>query len=402
MVEQLSNQKSWKPLGGLIYFIGAFALLLISGMTLNRYLGMIGLVLSQLLFLAYAIGVTKLHKTPLKEVFPVKMISVKEFFGTVIFAVGAILANIGLAGLGMVLFPQGMENVQATTDFLYGNGLPPMLIVFIVSLTPAICEEALMRGAFLSHFRGLKNEWAVMAIVGVGFGLLHTSTIKFLSTGFLGFILAYVLIKKKNIVLCSMIHFLNNFLSSLVGVLSASQSTDVAADKVSQVSSISVVQGLSTFFMMAAFSFCLLLLGAIIMGLTENSGKKWIIAVVSTVVFFGAAMGLSLYDSMTNSVASFSSTVSVTEEGIPLEFNIPEDGDYIIVMSTVLDKGSAHIEVTDDNGQLVTSDHVEKGMGVVNQTVTMSAGKHYVTLKSPSSSDNGTAQVQVQIRNVAS
>lgn len=396
MVEQLSNQKSWKPWQGLVYLAGAFVLLIASSFTLQSWFGMFGLVLSQILFLGYAIGVTKLHKTPLKEVFPVKMISIKEFFGTVIFAVGAILANIGLAGLGMVLFPQGMENVQATTDFLYGNGLPPMLIVFIVSLTPAICEEALMRGGFLSHFRGLKNEWAVMAIVGVGFGLLHTSTIKFLSTGFLGACLAYLIIRKKNIVFPALVHFLNNFLSSAVGVLTATQTSGEAQEAAAQTVAANPSQMIGAYLMMACAAPILLYLGAVIMGATKNKGKMWAISGILSGALLLGGFGCNYAYTTTHTVCQFSASTTANIEVNLYEFEIKEKANYQIVLSGSLDKGQLDVKIVDENGEIVTTDKVNSGMVIVNQVVTLEPGKYTIIVGNNDSAGEDLQEIAVQ------
>lgn len=394
MVQQLSNQKDWKAWQGIVYFGVLFVILVFQGFVLEPAFGLIGVLLGQLIFLASAIGVTKLHKTPLKEVFPVSKVSIRDIFGIIVFAIGAIISNLALSGFGMFIFPQDLTQVQGLSDFLYGNGLPAIVIVLIVSVTPAICEEAIMRGAFLSHFRGLKKDWLVCLIVGIAFGVLHLSPIKFLSTGFLGACLAYLVIKKNNIILAAILHLMNNLLSSVSGVMSDPEAASEAAASLTSTNTLSF---LGTFVMLGAIAPVLLYLGAVLLKTTKFSGKKFGIAIALSVVMFVAGVALPVIDASNRTVVAFTWSTTVTDEGARADFGIDEAGEYVIQIAGSTQNGGVDYRIEDADGNLITTDSFESGLVTFSQTIELEAGHYSIYASENSDADSAEMTVQVSV-----
>ena len=109
--------------------------------------------------------------------------------------------------------PQTFENVTSGVQEIAGVAV----IGFITTvICPPICEEAIMRGAILSNFRGIKKDWIIVLIIGVMFGILHTDTVRFINTALMGGCLAYLMVKRNNFLLPALYHFINNFL--LIGL----------------------------------------------------------------------------------------------------------------------------------------------------------------------------------------
>ena len=84
------------------------------------------------------------------------------------------------------------------------------LSLFALALTPAICEEALFRGAIL---RGLRQKLPVMAscvLTGLLFGILHGDVWRFFPTAVLGALLSWVALTSGSIVPSMLVHFVNN------------------------------------------------------------------------------------------------------------------------------------------------------------------------------------------------
>jgi sodium transport system permease protein len=82
--------------------------------------------------------------------------------------------------------------------------------LFALALTPAICEEALFRGAIL---RGLRQRFGVQAscaLTGVLFGILHGDVWRLLPTTLLGTLLSWVALTTGSIVPAMVIHAINN------------------------------------------------------------------------------------------------------------------------------------------------------------------------------------------------
>ena len=201
----LSNQEKWRPWGA--FALEAIVLVLEIWLfaPLQANLGRTGLIITELAFLALAVGTALLHKTSLKEVFPLKRPTLRELGGVLLLCLSGLMLSVFATHVSLILLPQSMPEIKELHDFLYtGQSLPVM--VLIVAIMPAICEEALQRGAILSHLRSLKKDWLIILIMGIFFGLFHLSALRFLSTAILGALLSYLIVKKNNLVLPMLMH----------------------------------------------------------------------------------------------------------------------------------------------------------------------------------------------------
>ena len=82
MAVKISNQQKWRPWKAIILFVVA-AIWIIGGSVASGYIGIWGSILTQVGILGTAIAACLINKTPLKEVFPMKRITVRDFFGTI-------------------------------------------------------------------------------------------------------------------------------------------------------------------------------------------------------------------------------------------------------------------------------------------------------------------------------
>ena len=219
MAKELSTQARWKPWKGVILFVIALVWLITASIG-SFFLGAYTTLIIQLGFLGISIVACLINKTPLKEVFPIKKITVRDFFGMLLMWMGALPSGL-LSGVVVGKFmPETFENVTSGVQEIASVAV----IGFIATvICPPICEEAIMRGAVLSNFRGIKKDWVIVLIIGVMFGILHTDAVRFLNTALMGGCLAYLMVKRNNIVLPSLFHFINNF--TLIGISSISSMT---------------------------------------------------------------------------------------------------------------------------------------------------------------------------------
>ena len=219
MAKELSTQARWKPWKGVILFVIALVWLITASIG-SFFLGAYTTLVIQLGFLGISIVACLINKTPLKEVFPIKKITVRDFFGMLLMWMGALPLGL-LSGVVVGKFmPETFENVTSGVQEIASVAV----IGFIATvICPPICEEAIMRGAVLSNFRGIKKDWVIVLIIGVMFGILHTDAVRFLNTALMGGCLAYLMVKRNNIVLPSLFHFINNF--TLIGISSISSMT---------------------------------------------------------------------------------------------------------------------------------------------------------------------------------
>ena len=99
--------------------------------------------------------------------------------------------------------------------------IPVLLALFLVALTPAVCEELAFRGGFLGCLRGMKSKWAGILIVAAVFGMFHGSVWRFIPTAILGISLGYLLVETDNLFYSMLFHFVNNAVPVLLlGLLS--------------------------------------------------------------------------------------------------------------------------------------------------------------------------------------
>lgn len=131
------------------------------------------------------------------------------------FAVGGSLVALSLAGLlTHVLGRPGSEPAQEALLLSVGPGW--RLLYF--ALAPALCEEALFRGAFLRALRPW-GPGAASICSALAFAAIHDSLIKFLPVAILGWALAQVVLRTGNFWWAVAGHALHN--AAVLGMLSA-------------------------------------------------------------------------------------------------------------------------------------------------------------------------------------
>ena len=301
MAKELSTQARWKPWKGVILFVIALAWLITASIG-SFFLGAYTTLIIQLGFLGISIVACLINKTPLKEVFPIKKITVRDFFGMLLMWMGSLPLGL-LSGVVVGKFmPETFENVTSGVQEIASVAV----IGFIATvICPPICEEAIMRGAVLSNFRGIKKDWVIVLIIGVMFGILHTDAVRFLNTALMGGCLAYLMVKRNNIVLPSLFHFINNFtligISSISSMIAQQQGQTVTAAEATS----AAVDAMPSLMIFATLSPLFLVLGAhLIKRQTEISeglekkgmklGAKIGISVIPCVLLLAGGIALML------------------------------------------------------------------------------------------------------------
>jgi len=286
-MEQLTDQKKLRPWMGVVAQAGFLVLFLTAGAAMQRRLGIPGLVLSELMFLVVAVGYCLIRKVKLKEMFPVKKISMTDFFGTVILCVAGFMMSMLCVGISLCILPVSFrEEVSGLNDFIYGNMNFPVLVL-IIAVLPAICEEAMERGCVLSHFRSLKHDWLIVLIMGIFFGIMHWSPLRFLNTAVLGAMLSYLMVKKDNILLPMLLHFGNNFVSAGLGYVGQLLTKGEAAD----ITNIDTLQLLGSYMFLSCAAPVLIVTAMMLIDRKHHKPIRYAIA--------GSISGIMLFSGMT-------------------------------------------------------------------------------------------------------
>ncbi len=391
-MELLSKQNSWKVWQGVVLQIVCVLLLATAGGAMQFYWGMTGLVTTELMYLAIAILIAVVHKTSLKEVFPIKKISLVEFIGLCIFFAGGFLINIVAGGISFMIFPDAQQEAQGLNDFMAGTS--PFLLVLIVAVLPAICEEAIERGAVLSHLRSIKKDWVIVLLMGLFFGIFHLSFVRFLNTACLGAILTYMVVKKNNILYSVLFHFFNNFISVLATIVSAGAESEL------DVSSIDISRIAPIYLVIGCAGPVLLVLGNMLMCPKAFRKRQWIYAGSISFILLCLGSGLfmrSIYNEDSIVVKSkFNYEVDRSNLEQRYSFEIDDDGVYIVSVASMLDHGTATLVIKDEDGEVIASDG-SKRLALISDTYELHEGTYILEIDSENDAIGATADIDVRI-----
>ena len=87
---------------GFVLFAALMGLFVTVCAYMQMHWGMIGLVTSELVFLVLAVAYALIFRIPLKEMFPIKKFSARDFFGSLLLVLGGVsfgLISIALVGI---------------------------------------------------------------------------------------------------------------------------------------------------------------------------------------------------------------------------------------------------------------------------------------------------------------
>ncbi|MCR5804897.1 MAG: CPBP family intramembrane metalloprotease [Clostridia bacterium] len=372
----LTNQEKFRPWMGFVFFAALMVFFLTVCQLLQYYLGMAGLILTELLFLGIAVGYCLIRKVKIKEMFPIRKPKVREVFGCLLLMMGGQSIGIVVTALTSLIFPSSNSTVTELNDFLYGNGLGFFALAIFIAVLPAICEEAVHRGAILSHFRGIKKDWVIVLIMGIFFGLNHVSVLRFGVTAILGAVLTFAVVKSNNMLLSMLMHLGNNLFSVIVGYFSAKSG---AAEMVGEVN---IGSYLGVYLIMACTAPILLTLGAMLLDPKNHRKIRFLFAGIIAGVMFLTGSGLMLTQSfkrMNDQLlnATFGYTVTEENKESEIDFTVEEEREVTVMIIMVDAKGDYKVEVVGDKEGSVYSSDIPKGLSRTINTQLVLPPDHY-------------------------
>jgi membrane protease YdiL (CAAX protease family) len=189
-------------------FLGLLLLINVAGLNLPEWLPTEAtqyvIILAPTLILAFIL------KLNFKERFKIKPIKLTTVIYCVILT--AAMAPISILVSELTTYVFGVSEV-GIVSFLERLGSNPIRVFFILAITPAICEEFIMRGLLID----LKSKVSIhhLAILNaVLFGLFHTGYDQVFYTMVIGLVIAYAVIITGSIIPGILIHFFNNSMSA--------------------------------------------------------------------------------------------------------------------------------------------------------------------------------------------
>ncbi len=231
-----------KPVHGIIIFITHTAVFISVSAYLQYYLGMIGLLLTEVIILLFAVVPVVLTKNSLKEVFPLKKITIRQMFAVPVFWIASFILNIVFSLLIQFWVTEEVTELARSMSAMF-NSVPFVLTFFIVAVMPSVCEEAMHRGLIQYTMRNIKSKWLIVLIMGLVFGFFHLDPIRFIGTAILGAVLSYMMLETSNFLIPALLHLLNNAVSVTVSKLSNEMlqtSTDLSLSTYEMLTSLGV------------------------------------------------------------------------------------------------------------------------------------------------------------------
>lgn len=172
-----------------------------------------GLILTQWgLILAPVVAILWYTRVNLRESLALRIPGPWQAAGAILIALSwpVVAIQFGLMHNAWLPMPEHMGAAfEAVFEDIAGAGGLPMLL-FAAAISPAICEEALFRGALASGLRRAAPLWIVIAVTALLFGVFHLSIYRILPTAFTGLILGYAVLRGGSLWIGVAIHFVNN------------------------------------------------------------------------------------------------------------------------------------------------------------------------------------------------
>lgn len=201
--------------GNIIYLILGIALLTIGFWAQSHeiYSGL--LITEYIIILVPNLIYLKLKKLPLKEVLRLNKITIKQgvmSFLIVIFsypiAVFLNLVVITIVNTFTEAMPNSVPIPKDLGQYIFS--------LFIISITPGICEEIMFRGAIMNAYSRLGRRSSII-ISGILFGLFHFNLLNLAGPIFLGIIFGIIVYKTNSIYSSIVGHVTNNTIALTIG-----------------------------------------------------------------------------------------------------------------------------------------------------------------------------------------
>jgi membrane protease YdiL (CAAX protease family) len=361
--------KQLKPYQGIVVFVLSVFMLLFIAVPIQIKWGMYGVLLTEVFILLLGVLPAIVLKADLKEIFPVKKPKFRHILGVVVLWGSAYIAVLIISLIMGYFFPKGVSEVSNSLQDAF-TSVPMGIAFLIIAVSPAICEEVLVRGFILSSLSSLKNKWIIVLSVGILFGIFHLDPFRFLPTAVLGMVLAYIMFETKNILLPALFHFINNGVSTLTSFATQTQVESTSIDFRVPVESIAV------FLILGAGVPFLFILGAkLLQNKDQNLEKEdlqlrrkksrrtmWIamgcsitMAITGIVMFTAVSASLLVSSSKSGTVLEMTLTKDINEktENIEIPFKVEKSGNYVVDFEIISKRGLIDMQILSEQGDEV-------------------------------------------------
>ena len=164
------------------------------------------------IFLGGTLAMVRIYHLEPAQVFALRPVPPAVWLAVAVGAPAGLLTGVGVFQLASLFVPVPREMLEALGEALLPEGLPFWQVVVFLCLAPGIVEELTFRGALLHGLRRRFHPVVLALVVGVVFGVFHTSLFRIAPTAFIGVLLAGVTLLSGSIFPAMVWHALNNLL----------------------------------------------------------------------------------------------------------------------------------------------------------------------------------------------
>lgn len=375
-MQKLTDQERLKPWMGFVLFgfVMAVFVTVCAWMQLNW--GIPGLVLTELLLAGIAVLFCVIRKVKIREVFPMKKITIRDFFGCILLLIGGYLISILSVLIMAVIVPESYQEAAELGGFLYDGSMSYITTLIVVAILPGICEESIYRGAILSTFRSFKHEWAAIALVGLFFSINHLSILRGPFTFIVGMILAYVVVKKNNILLSMMMHCLLNSFSVTLSYTSLDPEQIEAAAEMGV-----TLQSVGAYLILGCIAPIIIVTGMMLINPEGHKATRYITAGILAGVMFIGGIIITL-TARPAAIFTMNGTYEVTEEDFETGyFTIEEEKEVTLIVVMTNADGFYRASLVDKNGEIACASDMGDGkIKTYTSTVLLPAGEYEVVI----------------------
>ena len=375
-MQKLTDQERLKPWMGFVLFgfVMAVFVTVCAWMQLNW--GIPGLVLTELLLAGIAVLFCVIRKVKIREVFPMKKISIRDFFGCILLLIGGYLISILSVLIMAVIVPESYQEAAELGGFLYDGSMSYITTLIVVAILPGICEESIYRGAILSTFRSFKHEWAAIALVGLFFSINHLSILRGPFTFIVGMILAYVVVKKNNILLSMMMHCILNGFSVTLSYTSFDPEQIEAAAEMGV-----TLQSVGAYLILGCIAPIIIVTGMMLINPEGHKATRYITAGILAGVMFIGGIIITL-TARPAAIFTMNGTYEVTEEDFETGyFTIEEEKEVTLIVVMTNADGFYRASLVDKNGEIACASDMGDGkIKTYTSTVLLPAGEYEVVI----------------------
>jgi sodium transport system permease protein len=154
-----------------------------------------------------AIGYALWLRLDLRETFSLRRPPALALIAAPLLGVGCLILNMSLRGWLEIDGPppESMKGFAQTI-----SAWPAPLLVLLIAILPALCEEVLCRGFVLSGLRTEGGTASAVIVSAIFFAALHLDPNRLLQTFLVGLVLAILVVRSGSIWPACLLHFVNN------------------------------------------------------------------------------------------------------------------------------------------------------------------------------------------------